>query len=195
MIKILKKILERGPAPYGTKGSRSGFVLLFSVVLTSIILAITLGVSNISLKELTFSTSAKDSNTAFYAADTGAECALYYDKTPAPILDPNSGTSFVYIFGVPTENVTTVCNGVAIALNEDAEGQVDTDGPWVFNLTSLGSEGRACALVEVTKTANQTIIISKGYNFGHIPNYNGTDAPNCASDSPNQVERVIEVRY
>jgi hypothetical protein len=57
-----------------------GFVLLFAVTLTAIFLSITLGVASVALKEINFSTSAKDTNDAFFAADSGIEQALYNDK-------------------------------------------------------------------------------------------------------------------
>lgn len=67
----------------------SGFVILFAVTISSILLAIALGVSNIALKEIKFGTSAIDTNDAFFAADTGIELVLLNDKnveypTPAP---------------------------------------------------------------------------------------------------------------
>jgi len=60
-----------------------GFVLLFAVTVSSILLAIALGVANIALKEVRFSTSARDTNDAFFAADTGIEYTLFNDRTPA----------------------------------------------------------------------------------------------------------------
>ncbi|MBI3306083.1 hypothetical protein HYZ82_03100 [Candidatus Nomurabacteria bacterium] len=67
----------------------AGFVLLFAVTLASILLALALGVANIALKEIKFSTSARNTNDAFFAADTGVESALFQDKdgdicAPAP---------------------------------------------------------------------------------------------------------------
>ena len=62
------------------KNKERGFVILFAVTLSSIILSIALGVANIALKEASFSTSARSTNNAFLAADTGAECALFHDR-------------------------------------------------------------------------------------------------------------------
>jgi hypothetical protein len=70
---ILKKIKKDG----------KGFVILFAVTISSILLAIALGVANIALKEVKFSTSAKDTNDAFLAADTGIEYALFHDRSPS----------------------------------------------------------------------------------------------------------------
>lgn len=62
------------------KKKNEGFVILFAVTISSILLAIALGISNIAIKEVKFSTSAKDTNDAFFAADTGIEYVLFHDK-------------------------------------------------------------------------------------------------------------------
>lgn len=82
MIKIIKKIKNsKGSAQYRRrKPSGSGFVLLFAVTLAALLLAIALGVTNIAFRELKFSTNARDTNDAFFAADTGIERALFLDK-------------------------------------------------------------------------------------------------------------------
>ena len=59
--------------------------MLFAITISSILLAIALGVSNIALKEIKFGTSAKDTNNAFFAADTGIEYVLFNDKPPTSI--------------------------------------------------------------------------------------------------------------
>ena len=56
-----------------------GFVVLFTVLIASIVLAMTVGISQIALREVVLSASAKEAQYAFFAADTGAECALYWD--------------------------------------------------------------------------------------------------------------------
>lgn len=65
------------------KNNNRGFVILFAVTISSILLAIALGVANVAVKEVKFSTSAKDTNEAFLAADTGIEYALFHDKAPS----------------------------------------------------------------------------------------------------------------
>ncbi len=62
------------------KFDTKGVALLFTVLLTSAILLVALGISNVSYKELSFSIEARDSGKAFFAADTGIECALYLEK-------------------------------------------------------------------------------------------------------------------
>jgi hypothetical protein len=61
------------------KKEDKGFALLFSVLVSSLLLTIGLSILNISIKELAISTASKQSIYAFYAADSGRENALYID--------------------------------------------------------------------------------------------------------------------
>ncbi len=56
-----------------------GYTLLFTVLISGIILAITLGISRISYNEAVLSSVARDGGVAFFAADTGFECAIFND--------------------------------------------------------------------------------------------------------------------
>ena len=58
---------------------RRGFTLLLSALISSIVLALGTSIFVIAQKQLTLSQVGRDSQFAFYAADTGAECALYWD--------------------------------------------------------------------------------------------------------------------
>ena len=146
--------------------SKKGFVLLFAVMISSIILAVSLGVANIAYKEVKFGTSAKDTNDAFLASDTGAECALNYDKS---VVSSNAFT------GTAGPNIS--CAGASITIS-------GSSSPWSFIIPGLGSLGQGCAKVTVTKTSS-TSIVSKGYNTG---------SPSCTPGS-NTVERELDVTY
>lgn len=171
MIQIIKKlnIFKKGPAPYEAKGFRSGFVILFAVTISSILLAIALGVSSIALKEVKFGTSAKDTNNAFFAADMGVECALIHDKAEGSIF-------------VNSSSPQMTCNGVSSI--------TATENPtsfWTFVLSGTGEGDKSCARVTVDKRSSPTTtVISKGYNIG--------DA-SCASSNPNRIEREIKTSY
>lgn len=152
------------------KNNKKGIALLFSIMLSAIFLTIALGVLNISVKELNFSSSAKDASNAFFAADSGVECALYNDKT--------GSTTFTVAGG------TIDCFGTSYTLSPS----------FGFNITRLGSNNSSCAKVNVSKTFDSntppnvisTIITSKGYNLGDS---------DCTSSNINRVERVLEVNY
>ena len=173
---------------YKIENFSSGFALLFVVILSSIILSIAIGIANIALKEVNFSTSAKDTNDAFFAADVGAECALFYNKNIR--IDDDF---------LP-----------AVDCNDTGSGPVsvtpDTSNPdipfWSFTLSSLGSNnsggfGQGCASVTITKNriGNQraippippyTKIISRGYNIA--------SGSNCTPLS-RSVQRELDVTY
>ena len=61
--------------------STTGFVILFAVTLSALLLGIALGVSNIALREVRFGTNARDTNDAFFAADNGIESVFFEDRT------------------------------------------------------------------------------------------------------------------
>jgi hypothetical protein len=72
---------------------QAGFTLFVALIVSSLLLSIGLSLSNIILKQLIFSGSGRESQIAFYAADSGAECALYWD-----VKDAAGVTTFVGSF-------------------------------------------------------------------------------------------------
>ncbi len=59
--------------------SQKGFVALFAVLLATVVLSISIGIANVSYKEVVLSSAAREANSAFFAADSGAECMLLHD--------------------------------------------------------------------------------------------------------------------
>ncbi|MBI2630785.1 hypothetical protein HYW73_01025 [Candidatus Nomurabacteria bacterium] len=102
MIKIIKKI----------KNNREGFVILFVVTLSAILLSIALGVENIAQKEVKFGTSAKDTNNAFFAADTGIEQALFNDRSSGSVYAPAPGSWVLTLSGLGSNG--TSCAKVTV---------------------------------------------------------------------------------
>ena len=151
-----------------------GFVILFAMMISSIILMIALGVINIATKEIKFSSGAKDTNDAFFAADTGAECALEYDRS-----DNNAFTD--------SSSVPMNCAGSNVTLSA-------TSPEWNFVVSGTSFIEKWCAKVKVKKTFDTsdppavllTEITSKGYNSG---------GPTCDQTSGNNVERELYLSY
>lgn len=150
-----------------------GFALLFTVLLSSIILAIGLSVASVAINEVKFETSTKDSDDAFFAADTALECALFNDKPPSASFAVSGSTGSVQ------------CLGGAIPVS-------GTFPSWSFIISGLGSTGVGCAKVTVVKdnTTNPpyvlTSMVSKGYNIGDS---------SCNSTDPDRVERELDLNY
>ncbi len=128
------------------KNRERGFTLLLAVLVSSLILAIGLAISNILLKELLLSSSGRESQFAFYAADSGAECALFWD---------------IKASAFSTSTATAIsCNAMSL-------GDVGGQGYDVASTFTLDFAPEPyCAKVSVTKSTNpdRTNIESRGYN-------------------------------
>lgn len=66
-----------------SKQHKRGVALLIAILVSSVMLAVGLGVYQRTYKSLLFSSFWKQSQVAFGAADGGLECALYHDIRPA----------------------------------------------------------------------------------------------------------------
>ncbi len=122
---------------------KTGFTLLLSMMLASVALIVGLGVFFIILKEIQISGLGRESQIAFHAADSGIECALYWDVKGAAF-DPAA---------VPDSN-TISCAGQNFSV-----GGAQSEN---FNV-NLGNN--ACVKVSIDKmNPVLTIIESRGYN-------------------------------
>ncbi len=161
--------------------------MLFAVLVSSVLLSIGLSIFNLTLKELTLSSSGRESQFSFYAADTGVECALYWDfKSPSQVAyatSSNSQSGFWRDTFIDSDAPS--CLGASLSYNfKNASSTTATTGVTRFNLTIPSG---ACATVSVTKDyANPSIpvtsIDSRGYNT-------------CDQTDPNRVERALKVTY
>jgi len=138
---------------------KTGFILAFSVLISSLVLSIGLGMFNITLKELILSSSSRESQLAFYAADTGGECALYWDI---------KGGTFA-------TSTILGASGILCLESDITTNTIDSSpNSWIVSITDTTSYAKfrvnftngACAEVTVNKdfTAPQTTIESRGYN-------------------------------
>ncbi|MBL7045639.1 MAG: hypothetical protein ISR99_01215 [Parcubacteria group bacterium] len=126
------------------KIKNKGFTLLLAVLVSSLLLSIGLGIFNITIKEVLLSSIGRESQFAFYAADTGIECALYWNDKQSK-------------FSTTTPSTVT-CGGTTVSDG----GGVGFDTPMIFEFEVSGF----CSVVSVTKslTHPRTRIESKGYN-------------------------------
>ena len=85
----------------------NGSVLILALIMASILLSVGMGISNIALKEIKLSSIGNESGAAFYMADTGAECALYWDlrstTTVDAIDDGSVNDSARYVFSTSSQ--------------------------------------------------------------------------------------------
>lgn len=71
--------------------TKSGFAILYAILMVSIVLTISLSLLNITFKQIIFSVTGRDSKIAFYAADSALQCATYWDVYAVPNTDSPFG--------------------------------------------------------------------------------------------------------
>lgn len=91
-----------------------GFTLLFASLIVSLILSIALAIANITLSQYVLSSAGRESQFAFYNADTGIECALYQENKVSffpyslPAVAPNIDCAGMTLSGTVSSNSSTV---------------------------------------------------------------------------------------
>jgi hypothetical protein len=205
------------PKKYYLKNRQKGFALLIGVVVASVLVSITFVMFSISLKQISLSTTGKNSQYAFYAADTGIECALYADnKINKVFVDPvatvNGGNTNVTPerpvnptpFICSNQTIREEVNNLTLIQGRDGSNNptpVEVDDViyskglvWRFTVDSPTTD--QCAIVTVSKyvtpdpnVSNVEILNTKLESRGYntCPTINPTD--------PQRVERGLEVYY
>lgn len=188
----------------------AGFTLFISLIVSSLLLAIGFSLSTIILKQLVFANSGKESQLAFYAADSGAECALYWDRKDiagATLFDGSFSTSTTdkNIFcGTGADSPSTAQVGsFSKELSTGDQSQATTTF-YVDYSDKSDTNHKACAKVTVAKSLDatgganveKTQIESRGYNVSMT----GTPGPEgnatCDFSATNRiVERAVRLDY
>lgn len=161
-------------------------------------LSIGFAIYDLTVREIDLSAAASQSQYAIYAADTGAECALYWD-TKAPAL---GGASSIF----PTSSASTLfsgtanCNGqnIRVAGTPPVTIVAPPTGWSAWTITPTASAATTtftlsllpaqpyCAVVQVGKSTVggilYTTVISKGYN-------------NCGASGAARLERTLRINY
>lgn len=160
---------------YSKNKYQKGFAILFTIVIVSAISVITAGLSNAAYKHLILSSLAKDSQAAFYQADTASDCALYADRVVA-VNDPTFPTTPANWLCGTSSGVAnlTVVPGINGGFSINPKSPIDT------SLTP-------CFRIVVTKDISvppivKTTIQAYGYNI-------------CNKLNLRTVEREIQTDY
>jgi len=122
--------------------NRRGFTVLLAVLVASLLLLLGASTFGIVSKEIVLSSTGRDSQFAFYAADAGAECALFWD----------------FRHNAFEEGISISCNGVSL-------GVIPFEGTGQ-EMNFEYETGNFCTKVTVIKNSSvpRTTIQSRGYN-------------------------------
>ena len=151
-----------------------GFTILLAALVSAIVLAIGSSIFAIAQKQIILSSIGRDSQFAFYAADTAAECALYWD-----IRWQAFEQSLGDIGGISCDRSNP----------EDVQKGVSAGDVHWYQYDISVSGGRSCATVRVTKDMTEdertTIIRADGHNVS------------CATmtTSARVLQRSVEINY
>lgn len=187
------------------KKDNKGFVILFSILVSSLILLISAGIFSVVQKEVVLSSSARESQRAFYAADSGLECALYSDLigVGTPIQTPFSANGL--------GGGTIECGGDSIdidpvsnyASNSAAEYDIAYSIEYYNALDGSATDNNSCAYVLIEKSSSGTIetgvvistrITSVGFNI--CDDLDGDGKINDPDfDDPTLLERRLSISY
>ncbi|QSH39328.1 hypothetical protein JXR01_03440 [Candidatus Kaiserbacteria bacterium] len=158
-----------------------GFTLILAALVASLLTSLGLAMFSIAKKEIILSSLGRDSQLAFYAADTGAECALYWNFRHGAF-----ATSTVF----SSPGITPTCAGNVL---QDFPTPYEPGIP--DGVSGLGGnnystfwfepEGR-CVYVTVTKrtTHPHTVVESLGYS-----------TPCSEPDHPRRLERAVRSTF
>jgi hypothetical protein len=156
---------------------KSGYTLLFAVLISVLILGVAVFMSGIARKEYILSSTALDSMYSFYAADSGIECVMYQINGIASTTETGKVVD---------------CNGKSVGLGNWSS---DTS---TFNLDFKTNASAGCAVITIevnytpeSEMASSTaiaVVTSRGYNL-----CTGS-GPKVAPDktSPRTVERALQ---
>ncbi len=158
-----------------TQQSSRGFALLVAIIFTAVILAVSLALLDISYKQILLASAAKQSQYAFYNADSALECALEQDS----FVPSGQTPRFDFTSGATSGNFT--CEGQNITYFYPTNGGNPRTG--TFNVTCNATATTYNAQVVVYKLpTGATYFYSNGFN-------------NCNTNDPFRVERGIKASY
>lgn len=159
------------------KKIKKGYALYIAILTAGALTLVGFAITNLTLKQIKITNIGSESHIAFYNADTGLECAMFWDLK-------NGGIS---AFDINTAGSIN-CNSQTISTNSQT---VSTNPSQLSRIGGGGASNRTsifqlnlptgCAIVTVTKNADGTTLFrSRGYN-------------SCSGS--NRFERGIEILY
>lgn len=158
------------------------------MLIASLALAVGLAIYDLTIRELDLSATATQSQFAIYAADTGVDCALYWDFNYSDVDQSAFGTSTASSW--PSSGSGLSCDGEDISVDagfNDPTKKNASAATSTFTLQIESSSQTYCTIVEVGKYTDgggilYTTIIARGYNT-------------CDTTSLTRVERALQVNY
>lgn len=163
--------------------NQAGVTLFMAITIMAVLLFVSFVVINIAIKSTLFASSGRDSQHAFYAADAGIECAMYWDRQSVSKFDITTPGSSINCAGMTINTGTQIQGTTTGVVNIIGGNSVTRSSIFGFNLNGGNNPSNACVIVNVIKNLDGTTYIkSRGYNT-------------CDTSNGRRVERGVEVLY
>ena len=138
--------------------NNDGFVLLYAVLVTMVVVTVGVLMINIVTRQIVLSSVARNSQVAFYAANAGVECVTYWNSQKLFGFDTeteNGGSIFI----APTEQIDFACGDSNISISNTS-----ISGGYKYRWSFLAKNG--CVDVEVNMNNDGTnfLVKAEGYN-------------------------------
>lgn len=146
-----------------------GIALLFTLLIIGVAISLSVGVFNIILGELKIGEGARESMRAFFAADSGVECILYWDlKESAFVFDKEKAITCVGSSPSFTRSSQTV-DGKAATVYQSPASFTLANGACVSLTVIKFSDGssRIAALGENTCNPAATRVVQRGVEVNY----------------------------
>ncbi|MAQ77090.1 hypothetical protein CL684_01020 [Candidatus Campbellbacteria bacterium] len=183
---------------------KKGFVILFAVLISSLILLMAVGIFNVTQKSSILSSSSRESQLAFYAADATLECALYVDLKGIGSPNPVTPFSPTPAPGSREPRSFSCGNGTVNSYHLSESGGTDLyTTPYVMRYLNQEAEG-GCAYALIEKNLRSNLnpalvhvrVTAVGFNV--CVDDNGTNSGDMIFpdfNDPRLVERRISITY
>ena len=148
---------------------QSGFALLITILVLSVVVAVTLAIVELSLKQLKLSVDSTDSEIAFHAANAGLECARYTRRVESDNFESGANVQF-NCFG-SSATVAKMANPLfpVIPAGPPAiDGQV---GRYQLNIDWGTTPNTRCTSVDITSIVATTTIVIGNNTTKKLPQY------------------------
>lgn len=148
-----------------------GFALLMSLIVVGVLISIGLTVLELTVAQIQLSSDARDSETAFHAANAGVECAIYSRRQNAAEMETG-------------QNIAPTCFGVGAASSPSTIMSTADGDAYLYTYDfTWGLNNDRCS--EVTTLVASTTPDGSGLTINnmttHVPGYSGGNTLNCVA--------------
>ncbi len=180
-----------------------GFTLLLAALIASIVLSLATAIFSIAQKQVALASLSQQSQYAFYAADTAAECALYWDIRYGYFgtVTPTPATTLTSPPLPPTPPIPPYCDGQAFTASPVYNAGSPATYPYTQTFQLSLQSGKYCANVAVIKCQGTLAdngactLISNGPIATQVRAYGFNTPCTAITTNATALERSVQLNY